>query len=136
MGSFRFKCKNIKCGGEFHRFYTEEEYDKLQDEGEVGISCFKCGTPRMIVMRSKKTVKDGFQPGFQRNIRKHCATYGEYKAWLKKLGLVEVGYEDLPPDVEGKTEYWTDDLIRRISSEYNLSITDGEGRYLKELNEV
>jgi len=132
MPAFNLKCKNTVCGSEFHRFWSPEEFDQLQYGTTPGISCFNCGTPQMIVMRSNRTVKDGFQPGFQRNIRKHCNTYGEYKAHLKNMGLVELGYEDLPEKREDKTNYWTDEMLRKIYNETGVKFSDREATALKE----
>lgn len=68
----------------------------------------------MAVMRSLQTVKDGFVPGYQRNIAKHCETYSEYKAHLKRMGLVELGYEDLPEQEETHINYWSDDILKKV----------------------
>lgn len=113
--NFRLKCRNTKCGFEAIRRYNVEEFDKLQYGGAVkGISCFNCGFPKMAVMRSMQKVKDGFVPGFQRSIGKHCETYSEYKAHLKKMGLVEIGYEELPEQEDEKINYWTDEVLKKV----------------------
>lgn len=110
MPAFRFKCK--KCHTEFHRHYSQDEFDKNQYSG--GFGCFECGFPKMAVMKSNQRVKDGFQPGFQRNIGKYCSTYSEYKAHLKAMGLIEIGYEELPHDENGNvTNYWDDPAIKK-----------------------
>lgn len=123
MQGYRLKCRNSKCGAEFHRAYKSEEFDRLQYSSDgSGISCFNCGFPRMVVMKSNKTVDDGFKPGFQRNIRKHCSTYAEYKAHLKNMGLIEIGYDDLPPQKETLTNYFDDDMMRKLYSRYGISL--------------
>ena len=133
MPAFRLKCQ--KCGKEFHRFWKIEEFDRLQyKESGQGIGCFDCGAPRMAVIRSNQTVKDGFQPGFQRSIRKHCNTYAEYKAWLKRLGLIEVGYEDIPEREPGKTQYWTEDTLKMVYNQYGVKFSDREAEALKEMD--
>lgn len=87
-----------------------------------GHQCFSCGYPKMAVIRSNVMVKDSFVPGFQRNIRKHCATYAEYKQHLKNMGLIEIGYEDLP-ETEDKTKYWTPELLKKL---YDMGLGFGD----------
>jgi hypothetical protein len=89
-----------------------EEFDKVQYT--TGHSCYNCGYPKMGVVRSKQTVKDGFVPGYQKNIRKHCWTYKGYQDELKKMGLVELGYEDVQ-ETDGKgIKYWTPDMLKKL----------------------
>lgn len=114
MPSYRFKCRNPKCGGEFHRHFSVEEFDRNQYGSECGWACFNCGFPKMAVMLSHKRVKDGFVPGFQRNIRKYCRTYTEYKQELKRMGLIEIGYEELPEDDGPQIHYWTPDIVKKV----------------------
>lgn len=108
--NYRFKCR--KCNEEFLRRLSQEDFDKTQ-YGINGHQCFSCGYPKMAVIRSKVMMKDSFVPGWQSNIRKHCATYSEYKHHLKSMGLVEIGYEDLP-ETEDKTKYWTPELLKKL----------------------
>jgi hypothetical protein len=125
--SYRFKCRSSKCGLEFLRHYPSEEFDKLQYGGvRPGIGCFVCGFPKMAVMRSQKSVKDGFEPGFQRSIGKHCSTYAEYKAHLKAMGLVEMGYEDMPPHEPDKPVYFSDKKIRELNQRYGLGLNESD----------
>jgi hypothetical protein len=122
--NYRFHCKNQKCGASFHRHFSVEEFEKQQYGS--GWGCFKCGYPRMAVIKSNKSVRDGFTAGFQRNIGKVCSTYSEYKKELKAMGLIELGYEDLKeqPDSEDFSDYWTDDILKEV---YEDGITlDGE----------
>lgn len=112
--SYRLKCRNEKCGREFHRYWSKEEFDKLQYGAQPGIGCFECGYPKMAVTRSNKSVDDKFRPGWQPNIRKHCATYAEYKAWIKKMGLIEVGNEQIPEDKYEATQYFDENAIKSI----------------------
>ena len=122
--SYRFHCRNSKCGGEFHRYYPVEEFEKQQYGS--GWACFKCGFPRMAVMKSNKAVKDSFVAGYQRNIGKYCANYTQYKQELKKMGLIEIGYEDIEkePEEENFAGYWDDEILKEI---YEDGITlDGE----------
>lgn len=111
--AYRFKCRNIKCQSEFHRYYTDKFFEEMQYGTESGWSCFNCGYPRMAVTRSLKSVKDNFQPGWQPNIRKNCWTYGQYKEELKQRGLIEIGNEDLP-EYEGKPQFWSDETIKAL----------------------
>lgn len=129
--NFRFKCR--KCGYEGLRRYNVEEFDRLQYGGDQkGISCFTCGFPKMVVMRSMKQVRDGFVPGFQRSIRKHCATYGEYKTHLKRMGLVELGYEDIEFDGEDKKiDYWDDSILKKVA-DMGVYISGREADALKQ----
>lgn len=129
--NFRLKCRNTKCGYEGLRRYSKIEFDELQYSGSGGISCFQCGFPKMAVMRSMQTVKDGFIPGFQRNIRKVCHTYSQYKEELKKMGLIELGYEDLPESEDGKTNYWTDDVLKNVVDS-GVYLSGREAQALKE----
>ena len=131
MQGYRLKCRNQKCGGEFHRYYGSAEFDRLQYGTVPGIGCFQCGFSKMLVMKSSALVKDGFQPGFQRNIRKHCATYSEYKAHLKNLGLVELGYEDIPEFKGIKTQYFDDAMMRKIHKKHNISLSGREADHLQ-----
>ena len=125
MASFRLKCR--KCGGEFHRHFKNEEFDELQ--GSAGIPCYNCGFPRMVTMRSMKTVKDGFKPGFQRNIGKFAHSYGAYKKELRAMGLVEVGYEEMEAQEDGKTNYWTPELITKLNND-GAGISDNEADHM------
>lgn len=90
----------------------------------------------MIVIKSNRLVDDGFKPGFQRNIMKHCSTYGEYKAWLKKLGLIEIGYSDIPEEKEARTQYWDDEKIKKLYDILDPSDKPSgrEIEYLKQLH--
>jgi hypothetical protein len=128
------KCQNEKCRNEFHRRYSVEEFDKLQYGSSSGIGCFDCGTPKMIVMKSNRQIQDGFKPGFQRNIRKHCETYSEYKAHLRNMGLIEVGYEDLPEHKDTKTQYWTDEVLKKVYNEHGLKFSDREAEHMKNIH--
>ena len=135
MPAFRFKCRNPRCHHEFHRHYPTKEYEQLlfnsPDGSYKGIGCYDCGYPNMITVRSNKPVKDGFQPGFQRNIRKHCATYQEYQAWLKKLGLIEIGYQELP---ERKVDepFFNEKLIEHINRKYNANLSHRNAQGINE----
>jgi len=138
MQNYRMKCRNNKCGAEFHRRYSNDEFDDLQYSskgGHKGIGCFGCGYPKMMVMRSKKLVKDGFQPGFQRNIMKHCSTYSEYKAQLRQMGLIELGYEDLPKAKENRIQYWDDEFLKKVYNEHGVKFSDNEAEHMKTLKD-
>lgn len=84
----------------------------------------------MIIVRSNKVVKDGFQPGFQRNIRKYCSTYAEYKAHLKEMGLIEIGYEEIPEKKEGEP-FFNEKVRKLLGEKYGIELQDDE---VKELN--
>jgi len=126
--SYRFHCRNPKCRGEFHRYFNTEEFEK-QQYSSSGWCCFNCGYPKMAVIKSNKSVNDGFAPGYQRSIGKYCATKAEYNAHLKNMGLIELGYEDLPKN-EHKTTYWTDDILKKVY-DYGVQISDREAEALK-----
>ena len=120
------KCRNQKCGNEFHRYYPQKEYDQLsfRDNGTYkGIGCYDCGFPKMIIMRSNKPVKDGFKPGFQRNIMKHCATYAEYKAHLKNMGIIEIGYEEIPERQENEP-FFNEKVLEMLAKNHNVHLGD------------
>lgn len=125
MPSYRMHCKNKKCGGDFHRYFPIEEFE-LQQYGS-GWACFKCGFPKMAVMKSNKAVKDGFVAGYQRNIGKVCNTYSAYKKALRDMGLVEIGYDEIKDDPadEDFSGYWTDDILQEVYEEDNITL-DGE----------
>jgi hypothetical protein len=131
--NYRFKCRNPKCGYEGLRRFNIEEFDQLQYGGtQPGIACFQCGYPKMAVMKSGWHVKDGFKPGFQRNIMKYCNTYEEYKQHIKDMGLIEIGYEEIPePEDESKrVTYWDDELLKKIYDR-GIKIDGNEAEYLK-----
>lgn len=133
MSAYKMKCRNDKCGGEFHRYFNQDEFEKTQYSS--GWSCFNCGFPRMIVGGSKRLVKDGFQPGWQSSIRKHCDTYSEYKLHLKNLGLIEIGNEDFEAIIErnnAKVNHstWNDKSLAKAISR-GFTISDNEAEALK-----
>lgn len=111
MDNYRFKCR--KCSQEFLRRLTKEDFEKDQYSAN-GHKCFSCGFPKMAVIKTNQMIKDGFTPGWQSNIRKHCNSYSEYKAELKKMGLIEIGYDELPDQEDSKTKYWTPDLLKKL----------------------
>lgn len=130
--SYRFKCRNDKCGHEFHRYFPLEEFEKTQYT--TGFGCFDCGYPKMAVIKSSKRVKDGFQPGWQPNIRKHCETYSEYKAHLKQMGLIEFGYEEIEKyhcqNLAKQKPVWDDETLK-IVYDKGIKVTDNEAYALK-----
>ena len=113
MPAFRLKCRNPKCGNEYHRYMRIEEFDQLQ-YSRSGFPCESCSFPKMAVIKSNRLVKDGFKPGFQRNIRKHCNTYAEYKQHIKDMGLIELGNEEIKLDDNDNppANYWDDELLK------------------------
>lgn len=122
--NYRFHCKNQKCGASFHRHFSVEEFE-TQQYGS-GWACFKCGYPRMAVMKSNKSVKDSFIAGYQRNIGKYCSTYTQYKTELRKMGLIEIGYDEIKtqPEDENFKDYWDDEMLKEIYED-GISL-DGE----------
>lgn len=132
MGSYLMKCRNPKCGIEFRRYWKREEFDRLQyDSCGSGISCQKCGYPRCIVTKSKRSVDDGFKPGFQRNIMKHCATYSEYKDHLKNMGLIELGYDELPEKEPEQTNYFDDEIMKLLYEKHGVNLDSREVLHLQ-----
>lgn len=132
--SYKLTCQNKKCGAMFHRYWNKEEFEKLQYGGAVkGIACFNCGYPKMIVIKSNKVAKDNFEPGYQRNIGKYCATKAEYKAHLKRMGLVEIGNESLPEPSYKEENIWTDEFLRKLNNQYGVRLQGREIEYLKSL---
>lgn len=77
----------------------------------------------MVVMLSNLSVDDTFKPGFQRNIREFCSTEKEYNQKLKERGLVEVGYSDIPDDVNVDEPLFTDEMFR-VMKQQGLDISD------------
>lgn len=51
--------------------------------------------------KNKKRKKDGFEPGWQENIREYVGGRREYEQRLKEKGLVEIGYDYIPKDTSG-----------------------------------
>lgn len=94
---------------------SDREFNQGQSS-ENGHGCWKCGYPKMAVIRSNRTVKDNFQPGWQPNLAKHIGTYSEYKAELKKRGLIEFGYEDIEERHQDHYEqnYFDDAMLKKI----------------------
>jgi len=137
--SYRLKCQNKNCSHEFLRYWPKDEYETLQYNtvnGEYkGIACFDCGFPKMVVMKSKQVADDGFKAGFQRNIMKYCNTYAEYKAHLKNMGLIEIGYEKTE-DRKFSEPFFTPDLCRQLNQKHGISLSPLEMEGLnKEINE-
>jgi len=48
--------------------------------------------------QNKRMNKDGFEPGWQENIRAYAGGRKEYDKLLKERGLVEIGYDRVPED--------------------------------------
>jgi len=134
--NFNFKCRNSRCGYEGHRAYHIDEYDKLQYGGDKpGIACFQCGFPKMLTMRSRQMAKDNeFTPGYQRNIGKFCATKSEYQGQIKKMGLIELWYEQLPDSAfdgdNSAPNYWNDETLSKVRA-HGIEISDLEAEGLK-----
>jgi len=138
MPSYRFKCRNPRCGSEFHRHFTVEEFDRNQYGTQSGWACFNCGYIRMAVIKSNKAAQDGFKPGFQKNIRRYAGTYSEYKKILKEMGLIEIGHEEIPEPEEGKPmNYWTPDIVKKVvQSGVELSGNEIKALEAGKLNEM
>ena len=120
--NFRFKCG--KCNQEFLRRMNQDEFERKQYTS--GHSCFSCGFPKMGVIRSSQKIRDGFTPGYQKNIRKHCWTYKGYQDELKKMGLVEMGYDELPEGEDRGTKYWTPDMLKKLYQITGQKYSDNE----------
>ena len=112
MQNYNFKCR--KCSHEFLRRFSDKDFNDQQSSIN-GFSCYDCGFPKMAVIKTNIKIRDSFKAGWQPNIRKFCNTYAEYKAQLKLMGLVEIGYEDLPEEKEYKTKYWTPELLKKLN---------------------
>jgi len=123
--SYRFQCRNPQCRAEFHRYYPKQEFEHHQYNTASGWACFNCGYPKMMVMFSNKEVKDTFQAGWQQNIREYCETYSDYKKKLKAKGLIEIGYEELPPNEGDKPYQWSEDMIKKAIKNGLVSPSDG-----------
>lgn len=129
---YRLTCRNPKCSHDFHRGYRQKEFEELQYPN--GIACFDCGFPRMIIMKSHRKLKDTFVPGFQRNIMKHCETYQEYKAHLGRMGLIELGYEDLPDGGPHRAPYWNDVSLRKLHEKHGVKLSGREAEHFKNIH--
>lgn len=80
-----------------------ESYKIFKIAGKVEIltiaQAMAIGTPEAIAQveklkldyNNRKMKRDGFEPGYQENIREHCPDRGAYNKRLKELGLVELG---------------------------------------------
>ena len=121
--NYRFKCRHGSCTFETSKFLNKDEFDSRQyNNDRTGFQCETCGYPRMAVMKSNKSVDDTFKAGFQRNIRKYCETETEYKAHLKQMGLIEIGYEKLPyNESAGSIDYWSEDNLKYLYDNLDLS---------------
>lgn len=134
--SYRFKCR--KCHQDYLRHLNQDEFERNQYSIN-GWPCFSCGYPKMMVMRSKLSANDGFRPGFQRNIGKHCSTYGEYKAHLKRMGLIEIGYEDVDFNESDKDfNYWDEETVKAVIRDHGVDLSGREidGLIAGELKEM
>jgi len=70
--------------------------------------------------RSVRRTADGFQPGFQHQLGKYIGGKREYERELNRQGFVEVGNEKVQA-TERKTKYFTDEVLRDIKKEADVS---------------
>lgn len=99
MPAFRLKCQNPRCGNEFHRYYSCEDFEKRMS-AQNGMRCFGCGFPHMKHMKSGKAVSDGFEPGWQPNVNAWAWSRGAYNKLLREQGLQEIGYDYVPQETQ------------------------------------
>ncbi len=52
----------------------------------------------LLNLRNKRTKKDGFEPGWQENIREYHSDRASYNRAIKEKGLVELGYDYIPQE--------------------------------------
>lgn len=76
---------------------------------------------------------DGFKPGYQRSIGKFCSSYTQYKDELKKMGLVELGYDEMPDKKEDEP-FWNKDALLKIQREHGIQLKDNEIDELMQYN--
>lgn len=132
MPAYKFICR--KCGRNYHRHYkTSKEYEEMcYGNQPPGMACFDCGFPQMVTIRTEKPAPDGFKPGFQRSIMKHCATRKEFEAELKRQGLVELGNEDFP-EMKNEPDFrWTENFFKKVYQKYGINTESGEAKEIVE----
>ena len=92
----------------------------------------------MLNKRSRRTIKDAFEPGYQQNINEHITCPGEYKRRLKELGLVERGYDFKPIDETKLGGHINNDKFIQYAKEIGVDLSGEEmeaiktGEYFKE----
>ena len=121
--NYRLICQNPKCNHEFVRRFSNEEFDRIQYS--TGHSCFDCGFKKMKVMKTFMNIRDTFQPGMQKNIRKWCDTYSQYKSYLKEMGLVEIGNEEMKMESH-KQQYFDKDTVKHIVQNTEMKLSGNE----------
>ena len=77
-------------------------------------------------MLSNRDVKNTFVPGYQKSINVWCDSYSQYKKELKKRGLIEIGYEDLPEKEDNSSYRWDDESIKKMVQNGSLDALDGQ----------
>lgn len=108
--------------------YFAEKYAKANHLKIIDIR--EPGQPR----KQKGRIRDGFQPGWQSNIQAFAWSRGMYDRLLRQKGLIELGKEKAKEsgnDIEMDMTL-TDEDIREINNEYNLSLSDGDVRRIRE----
>ena len=63
----------------------------------------------------RRSVRDGFQAGYNPALGKHVGGPREHARELKKAGLVEMGKEKPAAEGSKKTSYFTEDLGRDLA---------------------
>lgn len=130
LNTYHLKCR--KCPATFTRTWTNEEFDKraFEDSHQPGIKCFRCGFPGMAVEVSNRSIRDTFQPGFNRTLNMHFRTYKQYQDELKRRGMIEMGNEDFPEEPEYTPNHWSDKLIKKCVKN-GLKLSDRQFDALK-----
>lgn len=68
----------------------------------------------------RRTVKDGFQPGYQVGLGQYAGGPREYQKKCREAGLVEMGKEYKAPVTHKDDNLWTEDLAKDLAS-YGMS---------------
>ena len=94
------------------KFMTRQEaidYAHLKDIDITFDGCFKhMNAPR-------RSVRDGFQAGYNPALGKHVGGPREHAQELKRAGLIEMGKEKPKAEGDKKTSYFTKDLGRDLA---------------------
>lgn len=139
MPAIKLECQNKRCQNRFERTYSAEEFERRMASVN-GIPCFTCGMPRMEVFKTNRRVKDGFEPGWQENIRKWCDSRSQYNAYVKAMGLQEIGYDYVPQEVKADYSPLSGAEMAREIARMDSSMTGQEldaiesGKYFKDLS--
>lgn len=81
--------------------------------------------------KNKRMIKDGFQAGWQENLGMYVGGKKEYDKILKEKGLVEIGYDYVPKESHGNTDFFKTDEFIKTCIDNGIGINDQEEKAIK-----